>query len=109
MAISMIGSFSVSAQQVTFMYTEGTLKGTPVQHSGYLGYEPACFVGSVWRAKAVLNNMVADDIEKADVAIWHDNVSKTISFKFVDTKCTDDSENATAADCTNVVQIPQCK
>lgn len=111
-------AISVSAEGIKtyFYYTYGSLKGQPVQHTGYLGLQEfgeACYVGNSWQARTVLRYMANDDIEKANVNVWLDEDSRVLRLSYVDVKCTDDSgyenEDEANANCRASVQIPACE
>lgn len=96
------------AQTSQFFYTEGSLAGQAVTHTGYIGYEAACYKGNPWKARVALKEMAQDDYEKDNVRVWFNQNTKNIELEYVDTKCMDDSLDATEAGCTSEVVIPKC-
>jgi hypothetical protein len=88
---------------------EGRDMNNVVTHTGYLGYTSACYKGNPWKARRQLKNMAMDDGEKSNIRVWFDQKNKEIDFYFVDTKCMDDSLDATESECSVEVIIPKCK
>lgn len=106
--VLMLTSTFAFATTSPFFYTEGSLKGKNVEHTGYLGYEPACYKGNPWKARNVLKEMALEDIEKNNIKVWYNKESKNIDFIFVDSKCMDDSLDATESECTVEITITKC-
>jgi len=104
-----LGSFSSFAVDSYFYYTKGTLRGKVVEHTGYLGYEDVCYRGNPWQARQSLLKMAQEDFEKDNVKSWYNQKNKTIEFTYVDTKCLDDSLDATEDECSNTITIIKCK
>lgn len=106
-----VSILSIAAEKTYFYYTQGSLQGQAVEHTGYLAlsnFGEACYVGNPWKARTVLKDMAAEDIEKQDVRVWLDQSSGTLGFTYVDTKCLEDSLDATEEGCTATVAIPAC-
>lgn len=101
-------SITVNAKSAAIYYTEGSLAGQVADHTGYLGYESACYKGNPWAARQRLINMASEDYEKDEISVWFNQSSKELEFSFVDTKCLDDSLDATADGCRSEVSIPKC-
>lgn len=97
------------ASEKSIFFTEGSLKGKPVLSTGSLSYEPACYLGNAWKAKNSLLKMANEDGEKINNSVWYNKKSKNLEFSFVDTKCLDDSLDATEGECTVDIIIVKCK
>lgn len=105
----MLVSITASAKSAAIYYSEGSLAGQVADHTGYLGYEAACYKGNPWAARQTLLNMAWEDLEKEEASVWFNQSSKELQFSYVDTKCLDDSLDATADECRSEVSIPQCQ
>jgi len=101
--------FSSVASAASFHYTSGWLNGQIADHTGYVGYMNLCYKGNPWKARLNLISMADNDIEKDDVSVWFNQSTRDIEFSYVDTKCLDDSLDATPEGCRSDVFIPKCK
>ena len=101
-------SFKSYSSDFILEYTEGNIAGQEVTHTGWLGYESACYNGNPWKARKALKDMAFDDIEKIGIYVWYNKETKDIEFSYVDTKCLDDSLDATYESCSAEVIIPKC-
>ena len=104
----LFSSSILSAKSAAIYYTEGSGAGPLVDHSGYLGYGPACYRGNPWAARQILINLTDMDIEKDDVSVWLKQSTGELELSYVSTKCMDDSLDATAEECRNEVVIARC-
>ncbi|MAZ47419.1 MAG: hypothetical protein CME65_02580 [Halobacteriovoraceae bacterium] len=99
---------SASSHAAGLEYTEGSLEGKPVEHTGYLGYYDVCYTGNPWKVRTMLNEMALESYEKIEIRVWLNTQTKVIEFDYVDTKCLDDSLDATYSSCKVEVIIPKC-
>lgn len=102
------GLMSSNSHAAELEYTEGHMQGKPVVHTGYLGYYSACYSGNPWKVRSILKEMALEDGEKIGIRVWLDTDSEIIEFVYVDTKCLDDSLDATYSSCEVEVSIPKC-
>ena len=103
-------SFLVSAhagEKNYMIYMKGALAGKEVQHTSFLGYEPACYNGNPWIVREKLEDMVKKDIEKMNAKVWYNQQLVQIELSYINTKCLDEGESE--QECANTVIIGSCE
>lgn len=88
-------------------FSEGPMKGQNVLESSVGTYQ-MCFTGNAYAVRHKVLKLMKADIEKDQPAIRFDRISDSLIISYVDTKCLDDSLDATPDSCRAVWTASRC-
>lgn len=100
-------SLSVLASENGLFYSEGPEKGQSALD--YIGYYEMCYTGNPFAVRNKTLDALNGDIEKESSFVRVDKKNKQLVISYVDTKCLDDSLDATPASCRVWWAAPVCK
>lgn len=98
---------SAFASENDLIYSEGPHKGQSALAS--VGYYEMCFTGNAHAVRNKALDSMNQDIEKDGAFVRVDKKKNQLLISYVDTKCLDDSSDATAEGCRTWWSVPACK
>jgi len=110
LAIAMV-LFSAQALAATgsLHYTAGPARGDDVTvNQTYIGYNEICYKGNPAAARTALYEVLKDSYERESMFARYNAATKSITYGYVDTKCTDEMAND-PADCRVVMTAQRCR
>ena len=90
------------------LFADGPQKGQSVLES-YIGYYEMCFTGNPYAVRFKALEFMNADIEKSEPFARVDTKNDRLILVYVDTKCLDDSLDATPESCRSVWEVPRCQ
>lgn len=90
------------------LFSEGPKKGQSVLDSS-IGYYQMCFTGNPYAVRSEALNLMNGDMEKNDAFVRVDAKNDTLIIGYVDTKCLDDSSEATPESCRALWSVSRCE
>lgn len=100
-------SLSALASENGLFYSEGPQKGESALD--YIGYYEMCYTGNPFAVRNKALDSLNGDIEKDASFVRVDKKTKELIISYVDTKCLDDSLDATPASCRTWWSVPVCQ
>jgi hypothetical protein len=99
---------SSMASSGDLLFAEGPEEGQSALN-GSIGYYEMCFTGSPFAVRNKTLDLIDGDIEKDAAFVRVDTKSDSLIISYVDTKCLDDSLDATPESCRVLWTVPRCK
>lgn len=104
-SLSPVPSFASSGE---LLFAEGPEKGQSVLAS-YIGYYEMCFTGNPYAVRNKALQLMESDIEKDSVFARVNAKKDELVLSYVDTKCLEDSLDATPGSCRVSWTVPRCE
>ncbi len=99
---------SAMASSGDLYFSEGPEKGQNVLESS-IGYYEMCFTGNPYAVRHKALKLMKEDIEKDESRIRVNRKKDLLVISYVDTKCLDDSLDATPDSCRAIWEVSRCE
>jgi len=106
-ALFLMLPLSSMASSGDLIFVDGHRKGESVFET-YIGYDEMCFTGNPYAVRTKAIKLMSDDIEKESIFVRVDTKNDRLVIGYVDTKCLDDSLDATPEGCRMIWIVPRC-
>lgn len=107
-ALLLLSPLSAFASSGELLFAEGPEKGKSVLES-YIGYYEMCFTGNAYAVRNKALALMEADIEKDSAFVRFDKKKDELLISYVDTKCLEDSLDATPGSCRTFWTTPRCQ
>jgi hypothetical protein len=108
LAFVLMGSAAMASEN-DLLFREGPEKGTSALTGTMIGVYEMCFTGNAFAVRNKALAVMSEDIEKDAYFVRVDKKRNQLLISYVETKCLDDSTDATPEGCRTWFSVPACK